>query len=394
MKKINFFLIISLCLSTTLIPPVSSFARPTGIWDEVIHQKSVKSAENEETENLPESNKQLSDEELKALFQPVLLEIITNRNDCIQSLDAESLKASYNMNLKVSRWAYESEAQKIKYLKNWCDKQAVHFDRIESTVKIRKVKDKGSGLYGIICFNATAFTYSYLDTPEVSNTFYLGTSHYLNLKEDNGRYIITKEWYTDPFADSLHLDSLKSDEMRSYILNHKAPDYVPGERTQKAINYAHQYCGVNPDPELNFKYNKAYKNFNPDGGDCANFASQILHEGGGFKKNSTWNYNDRCGTKAWVNAQGFKNYMVGSGRAGYIAKGTYQQIYKQAYQLRPGDFVAYEKKGKITHISTVTGLDSKGYPLVTCHNTDRLLVPYDLGWSDKGIRFHLIKVYY
>ena len=54
----------------------------------------------------------------------------------------------------------------------------------------------------------------------------------------------------------------------------------------------------------------------------------------------------------------------------------------------------YEKNGRITHVSTVTGLDSKGYPLVTCHNTDRLLVPWDLGWSDKSIRFHLIKVNY
>lgn len=335
-----------------------------------------------------------SDDELKASFEPILMEIFKNRNHCIHTLDDESLKASYNMDIKVSRWAYESEAQKIKYFKNWCDKQAVQFDKIESTVKVRKVKEKEEGLYGILCFNATAFTYSYLDSPNVPNTFYLGTSHYINLKKDGDRYVITKEWYTDPFADSLHLDNLKSEEMKSFILNQKMPEYTPSERTKKAIEYAHQYCGVNPNPEYNFKYNKAYKNFNPDGGDCANFASQILHEGAGFKKNGTWNYCDKEGTKAWVNAQGFKNYIVSSGRGGYIAKGTYQQVYKSAYNMRPGDFVAYEKKGKITHISTVTGLDSKGYPLVTCHNTDRLLVPYDLGWSNKGIRFHFIHVYY
>ncbi|MEE1073511.1 MAG: amidase domain-containing protein [Cellulosilyticum sp.] len=392
MKKFNFFLILSICLTTTLVPTVSSFAydrhQDTSISDYVINEEAIKSAE--ETP-MPQSS---SEDELKATFEPILLDIITNRNACIKALDDESLKASYNMDINVSKWAYESEAQKIKYLKNWCEKQAVQFDKIESNIKIRKVKEKEKDLYGILCFNATAFTYSYLDTPDVPNTFYLGTSHYINLRKDGDRYIITKEWYTDPFADSLHLESLKSDEMRKYILSHQAPDYKMDERTQKAMDYAHQYCGVSPIAEYNFKYNKAYKNFNPDGGDCANFASQILHEGAGFKKNDTWNYKDRAGTKAWVNAQAFKNYMVGSGRAGYIAKGTYQQIYKAAYQMRPGDFVAYEKKGKITHISTITGLDSKGYPLVTCHNTDRLLVPYDLGWSDKGIRFHLINVYY
>lgn len=386
MKRLKFFLILFVCTTSSLFSATSLYAANT-VAKYVLDNEVTKSEE-------APANTQSSEDELKATFEPILLDIITNRDQCIQNLDAESLKASYNMRINVSKWAYESEAHKIAYLKNWCEKQAVHFDKIESTIKVRKVKEKEKDLYGILCYNATAFTYSYLDTPDVPNTFYLGTSHYINLKKDGDRYIITKEWYTDPFADSLHLDTLKSDEIKNYILNHQAPDYQPDERTQKAIAYAHQYCGVNPNPEYNFKYNKAYKNFNPDGGDCANFASQILHEGAGFKKNGTWNYNAREGTKAWVNAQGFKNYMVGSGRAGYITKGSYAQVYKAAYQLRPGDFVAYEKKGKITHISTVTGLDSKGYPLVTCHNTDRLLVPYDLGWSDKGIRFHFINVYY
>lgn len=388
MKKAKFFIIVSLCLASSLWTGIP-FLAETSIAEYVLQNEVTKTT----GEELPQETK-LSEDDLKAAFTPILSEIITHRNHCIQTLDKESLKAAYNMNIKVSRWAYESEAQKISYLTNWCDKQAVQFDNITSTLKIRKVKEKEPGLYSILCFNATAFTYSYLDEPDVPNTFYLGTSHYINLKQDGDRYIITKEWYTDPFADSLHLDTLKTDEIRDYILHHQKPDYTPDERTQKAINYAHQYCGVSSEPDYNFKYNKAYKNFNPDGGDCANFASQILHEGAGFKKNGTWNYDHRDGTKAWVNAQAFKNYIVFSGRGGCIGKGTYGQIYKTAYKLRPGDFVAYEKKGKITHISTVTGLDSKGYPLVTCHNTDRLLVPYDLGWSDKGIRFHLIDVYY
>ena len=35
-----------------------------------------------------------------------------------------------------------------------------------------------------------------------------------------------------------------------------------------------------------------------------------MYESGRFKKNSIWNYNNRDGTKAWVNAQGFKNYNI------------------------------------------------------------------------------------
>jgi hypothetical protein len=55
---------------------------------------------------------------------------------------------------------------------------------------------------------------------------------------------------------------------------------------------------------------------------------------------------------------------------------------------------AYEKKGNITHISTVTSNGSRGYALVTCHNTDRKNVPWDFGWSGKNIKFWLIHVNY
>lgn len=86
--------------------------------------------------------------------------------------------------------------------------------------------------------------------------------------------------------------------------------------------------------------------------------------------------------------------MLYSGRGSLITRGTYNQVFKNSFKLLPGDFIAYEKKGKVTHISVVTGIDSKGYALVNCHNTDRYRVPWDLGWSDKGIVFWLVRVNY
>ena len=154
------------------------------------------------------------------------------------------------------------------------------------------------------------------------------------------------------------------------------------------------YCGAATAPEYEYKYNKNYRNFNCEGGDCANFASQILHEGGKFKETSAWNYDKGSASGPWINADKFTYYMLNSGRASVIAKGSYEKVYKASYKLLPGDFVAYEKKGDITHISTVSGADSKGYSLVTCHNTDRNDVPWDLGWSNKQIKFWLIHVNY
>lgn len=336
-----------------------------------------------------------TDDGLKAEFDCLIKDLFIKRNISVISGDCESLKDFYDLNIKVSQYAYESEVKKTQYLMNWSGKQAVVFKDLDSIVKVRKVKEKEPGLFGVICDVITEYNYYYTDSPEIINTFRLGTNHYLNLKKIENRYIITKEWYTDPFADSLNLNNIKTEEVKAYILSKKAPEFTSSEKIQKAIDYAHTYCGASKDEEFMFKYNSSkYKNHNPDGGDCANFASQILHEGGSFKKNGIWNYAGKEGTKAWLNAQGFKSYMVGSGRASYISKGSYQQVYQSAYNMRPGDFVAYEKKGRIVHISTVTGLDSKGYPLVTCHNTDRLLVPYDLGWSNENITFHLVHTHY
>jgi Putative amidase domain len=345
-------------------------------------------------ENPEKEAKEAEEAQLKEDFEILLEDLFSKRNATILSADYNNLKEFYDLNIKVSLWAYEYEVKKTEYIINWSEKQAVKFNDISSIIKIRKVREREPNLFGVTCNVATEYNYSYIDTPDVNNSCRIGTNHYINLRKVGDKFIITKEWYTDPFADSLDKKKVKSDEISQYILSRTNPDYTPTERIQKAIDYAHKYSGIAYDEEFLFKYNPGYKNHNPDGGDCANFASQILYEGGEFKKNSLWNYRGKEGTKAWLNAQGFKNYMVGSGRASYLAKGSYQQIYKAAFNLRPGDIVAYEKKGRITHVSTVTGLDSKGYPLVTCHNTDRLLVPYDLGFSNDNIKFHLIHVHY
>ncbi len=332
--------------------------------------------------------------EAKEEYKILLENLFDDRNKYILQENSEKLKALYETEKKYGLWAYEHEIKKMKYLKNWSQKQGVKFIDIKTKVKIKKMREKETDLYGVICTVSTEYKYSYENQKDVVNVFRIGTYHYLNVKSIDNQYVIVKEWYTDPFADSLNLDNINSDQIRSYILVQQKQDVLLKLEQRKAIDYAHRYCGAAADEEYEFKFNPSYKDFNPDGGDCANFASQIMYESTRFKKNSIWNYSSGDATKAWVNAQAFKNYILNSGRGSLIDKGTYNEIYKISYKLVPGDFVAYEKDGRITHISTVTGVDSKGYPLVTCHNTDRLLVPWDLGWSNKSIKFHLIKVHY
>lgn len=317
-----------------------------------------------------------------------------NRNQAIITGDTEQIKSMYNTDSKYGTWAFEYELRKVKYLKNWSKKQGVRFIEINPTIVVRSTKDKEEKTaVNLLC--STEYKYVYENTPDQVNTFRIGTYHIIDLIDKDGTWIITKEWYTDPFADSLNLERINVDSVREYIIAQDTRDLSDiGDRRISAVEYADKYCGAASEEQFDFKYNKAYRNYNPQGGDCANFASQVLHEGGKFKKTKGWNYDKGGATRAWVNAGSFKNYWINSGRASLIAYGSYEKVYKASYKLLPGDFIAYEKKGDITHISVVTGADSKGYSLVSCHNTDRNKVPWDLGWSNSNIKFWLIRVHY
>jgi hypothetical protein len=323
----------------------------------------------------------------------IIKQIFVMKSKAILEQDEEFMDLIYDRSKKVGQWAFEYEVKKMKYIKNWSEKQAIAFTSIVPNVEVKRIRGKDD-FYSVYALCSTEYKYTYENYREVENTFRIGTYHIINIKNINGVWTIVKEWYTDPFADSLNLENIKADSIKEYILAQGPRDFssLPKRRLD-VVAYADKYSGAANDIQQGFIYNKKYKDLNPRGGDCANFASQMLFEGGKFRKNGTWNY-DRDGSRAWANAQGFKDYWVGSGRASVIAYGNYDKVFKASYKLLPGDFVAYVKKGRITHISMVTGADSKGYALVNCHNTDRHRVPWDLGWNNKSIKYYLVRVHF
>lgn len=334
------------------------------------------------------------DDSVKNFLAIKVQEMFHMRNKAILDENSDVLDNLYDKTMRNGLWAYEHEIKKMKYLHNWSDKQSVDFIKIDSQIIIRSIKTKGEG-YTLNILASTEYEYVYLDDPKTKNVFRIGTYHSLDFMPKEEKWLITKEWYTDPFADSLHLDEIKSQEIKQIISLGNSKDLSSlNTRRIKAVQYADEFCGAASLPEYKFQYNPKYRNYNSQGGDCTNFASQVMYEGGGFKKNSTWNYNNGAGSRAWVNAQSFKNYMLYSGRASSIINGAYDKVLQSSYKLLPGDIIAYEKKGKIAHISIVTDIDSKGYALVNSHNSDRYRVPWDLGWNDKGIRFWLLHVNY
>lgn len=313
------------------------------------------------------------------------------RNQAILENNLQGLASLHDRSTRHGIWAYELQVKKMNCLHQWCDKQGAKLTVIKSLVKLRRVQCHQRIRLTLLV--STEYHYAYSGETTI-NLMRIGSYHSLDLANKDGIWVIGREWYADPFADDLAIKKDRTPEDQNFIISQQPRDFSGLDpRRLKAAAYADEYCGAAANDETGFKYNPRYKNYNYSGGDCANFASQVLHEGGGFRKTSGWNYG-RGASRAWVNAHAFNRYMLNSGRASRIAYGTYGQVLKASYQLLPGDYLAYEKSGKVTHISVVTGADSKGYALTNSHNVDRYRVPWDLGYGDRGIRFWLVRVHY
>jgi hypothetical protein len=332
-------------------------------------------------------------EEKEEIFA-VVRSLCKERNNAILSGDLDTLRRFYDTNLRNGRYAYDHEVKKTVYLANWSEKQCVRFTAIQTAIKFKWTRrGNGGSAYTVNFLMSSTYTYAYKDRPEEKNTMRIGTYHEMELVMQNEAWVVAREWYTDPFADSLDLQKLKTADIESVILGGQTRELNISDRRQKAVAYADLYVGAADSGENGYAYNRKYKDYNSMGGDCANFVSQVLFEGGSFKKTGTWTYH-KDGSLAWVKAQNLKDYLLYNGRASLIALGNYGQVLTSSYKLLPGDIVAYEKRGRVSHVSVVTGIDSRGYALVNCHNTDRYRVPWDLGWSNKGIRFYFLRVFY
>jgi hypothetical protein len=311
------------------------------------------------------------------------------RNQAIVQENIPGLASLYDRSTRYGVYAYEHQMRKMKYLHHWCDKQRAKLSVIKSLIEIRRVKPHEDGLR-ITLLASTEYHYTYLKKPAQTNLMRIGTYHSLDLIQKDDQWQIVREWYSDPFADALATENREAVAVwppRNRVGNQLSP------RRLKAVAYADLYCGAAANDEVGFKYNKKYMNYNYSGGDCANFASQVQHEGGGFCMTGEWRYG-KGGSQAWVNAQSFNQFMVGSGRASRLAYGSYQTVWKTSFQLLPGDYIAYERNGRVIHISVVTSADSLGYVLTNSHNVDRYRVPWDLGYGDRRIRFWLMRVNY
>ncbi len=104
---------------------------------------------------------------------------------------------------------------------------------------------------------------------------------------------------------------------------------------QKAVAYAHRWA---------FERNPKFYDFTAIGGDCTNFASQVVYAGSGvmnFTPVMGWYYrnlNDR--SPSWTGVPFFYNFMVGNSGVGPFAEET------GIDRIMPGDAVQLSFNGE------------------------------------------------
>lgn len=248
----------------------------------------------------------------------------------------------------------------------------------------------------------------------VRHEFGSRTVHVIEVINTDGGWKIRKDWYMDPLGNNVTepgqgsgvfvpFDALitatgsEADAGCLGEVSHAASARTGGQfDREKALRYAVKHSGVRALPEGG-KYNPKYKIYTFAGGDCANFASQVLHAGG-IPMGGGWNY-IKEGTTAWVQSESLVWHLLSSGTGYRLFRGTFSeagsgiQPESAAGQLEPGDIIAYEKKGQLYHVAVVAGKDPRGYVTIVSHTADRLYFPWDLGWDDSTV-FWFIKITY
>jgi hypothetical protein len=352
-------------------------------------------------------------EALKASISGFFDELYSTRNSSFTTGNVENLYNYFISNTSDGSYSLQHEFKRIAYLRDWATERNITFTSVTSYPNIRYIKG-GPEHFNIRVDEEYKFEYVYNDEPQVKNEFGVSLFHTIGLKKSDNSYKITKDYYLDCFEDGLKKYSftLKEKEIplskeSTYNIDFKRNDVK--ESTNKKFNrkackeYANKYCGVTWASKNPNKYNKKYFNFTGSGGNCTNYVSQCLgdKEGGALPNDYTWYFIPKSqeGSAAWLNADGFKNYILYSGKGKVIKKADFANSLKPlkdgtfAFKnLYVGDLVSYDKKNDIDHNAVITGFDSKGYPLINSHTVDRYQVPFDLGWGDKNISFYFIHI--
>jgi len=329
----------------------------------------------------PAPEEKAADTELDLL--PHLQEIFERRARwLLTDGDPPPIESDYHPEAKTARWALHHEQSKIQYVRQWAENRGVRIVKAEPTIYAKKLKETDDVVrFYVVEHLALGYVYPH---EEQVNTFGVGSRHILELRRRGDQWLIGMEWYSDPLGGDNEAPAIVPALIPSPVppagpaqrAALTAPANTRGYNREEAVRYADEYCGVAWGCGNDHRYNPKYRDYSGEGGDCTNFASQVLRSGG-------------LKIPIHTRVENLAGYLQHSGRASLAARGKFPVLWKEAQArsqgflswINKGDLVAYQQKGKMEHFAVVTGFDSRGYPLVNSHTADRYHVPFDLGWD-------------
>ncbi len=362
--------------------------------------------------------------------------------------DVEEIMDNYDLASTSGRWAYENETNRIAYLRKWASARNVRMVEAASTFEVDSVSKEDGGSYWVELTEHTVYAYEYTDDNLFESTWSFGmgagpsgvfpivagcgsalnmtsspasndsgirhefgsrTVHVMEMANTDGGWKIRKDWYMDPLGNNVAEPGQATAMLPGVsmaglwglpAMSISNLQETSGARTlfdrEKALRYAVKHAGVRALPDGG-KYNPKYRIYTFAGGDCANFASQVLHAGG-IPKGHGWHYTKE-GSTAWVQSESLVWHLLSSGRGYRLFRGKFgeagpgTEAESVVSQLEPGDIIAYEIKGQIYHVAVVVGKDPRGYVTIASHTADRLYFPWDLGWDESTV-FWFVKISY
>ena len=325
-------------------------------------------------------------------LESLLHEITDVRLKCLLSGDPGDLERVYDTSTTSGAYAFEHEVGRVRYFREWLSKRSIEILAADASLRIVDSGIDGHRAWASICHNVI-LTYR-RNGSQVFNQMGVRTIHWMEFSRRGERWLISKDWFWDPLGSSprprvpAEIAPVPPTEEGRRTAGAESRSYNRGA----AVLYADRYCGVKAGAGTG-RYNPRYRDFTNLGGDCTNFASQVLAdpEAGGLPMDGGWFYEGGQGTNTWICAGEFVGHLLYGGLATLVKRGRYATVAPLVSRLEPGDIIAFEKAGEIKHVSVVTGKDSDGRVVVNSHSADRYRVPWDLGFEEGDV-FWLIHI--
>jgi len=252
------------------------------------------------------------------------------------------------------------------------------------------------------------------------NSSGLGLNHYVMFAKINGQWEIIQDSYDEgPLSEVTTPDLLIEDQYEQKIIKPFTSEnetdinntefsilgepgyYITFDRsgvTTYADNYVKPYAaGTNYESY----YNPLFKNFNPNGGDCANYVSQSLYEGGKLPMQGLATQYNGVGAW-WYDNKGTTSTTDDTVSTNWSWTGAHYNRQNIAYNfgtikdnptdtdIIKGNPVYYDWDGLnvssrwYNHATICVGTDSVGKPIVNSHNYDYYHVRWNYGYSNTG----------